>query len=112
MKLRLIDNSRAIGFAIVNANIIQMEQWEDCTGADAITCTDESFFPIGTGPYMVEEFLPNDSVLYVANPNYRDPNKPYFASIFLKGGGDAESAARAVLETGEADYAWNLQVAP
>ncbi len=30
----------------------------------------------------------------------------------IKGGGDAPSAARAVLETGEADYAWNLQVEP
>jgi peptide/nickel transport system substrate-binding protein len=28
----------------------------------------------------------------------------------LKGGGDAVSAARAVLQTGEYDYAWNLQV--
>jgi peptide/nickel transport system substrate-binding protein len=28
----------------------------------------------------------------------------------MKGGGDAVSAARAVLQTGEFDYAWNLQV--
>ena len=28
----------------------------------------------------------------------------------MKGGGDAASAARAVLQTGEYDYAWNLQV--
>ena len=28
----------------------------------------------------------------------------------MKGGGDATSAARAVLATGEYDYAWNLQV--
>ena len=28
----------------------------------------------------------------------------------MKGGGDAVSAARAVLQTGEYDYAWNLQV--
>ena len=28
----------------------------------------------------------------------------------MKGGGDATSAARAVLQTGEYDYAWNLQV--
>lgn len=32
--------------------------------------------------------------------------------MIFKGGGDAASAARAVLETGEADYAWNLQVEP
>ena len=51
-------------------------------------------------------------VTYVANPNYRDAAKPAFASVTLKGGGDAPSAARAVLETGEFDYAWNMQVEP
>ena len=28
----------------------------------------------------------------------------------MKGGGDAVSAARAVLQTGEYDFAWNMQV--
>jgi peptide/nickel transport system substrate-binding protein len=68
--------------------------------------------PIGTGPYVVESFTPGDQVTYVANENYREPNKPYFSKVLLKGGGDAASAARAVLETGEYDYAWNLQVEP
>jgi peptide/nickel transport system substrate-binding protein len=68
--------------------------------------------PTGTGPYKVDSFSPNDQVIYVANENFRDPNSPYFAKINLKGGGDATSAARAVLQTGEYDYAWNLQVEP
>jgi len=68
--------------------------------------------PIGTGPYVVKSFSPSDSVEYVMNENYREPNKPYFSSILLKGGGDAAAAARAVLQTGEFDYAWNLQVEP
>ncbi|MDP9354590.1 MAG: peptide ABC transporter substrate-binding protein, partial [Chloroflexota bacterium] len=68
--------------------------------------------PIGTGPFVIESFSPNDQVIYQANPNYRDPNKPYFATVNLKGGGDAASAARAVLQTGEWDHAWNLQVEP
>ena len=38
------------------------------------------------------------------------PNRPFFDTIEMKGGGDAPSAARAVLQTGEYDYAWNLQV--
>ena len=46
------------------------------------------------------------------NENYREPNKPYFETVNLKGGGDAASAARAVLQTGDYDYAWNLQVEP
>jgi peptide/nickel transport system substrate-binding protein len=67
---------------------------------------------IGTGPYKVESFRENDQVVYTANENYRDANKPYFATINLKGGGDAVSAARAVLETGDWNVAWNLQVEP
>jgi peptide/nickel transport system substrate-binding protein len=68
--------------------------------------------PVGTGPYKVESFSENDQVVYVINEHYREPNKPYFERINLKGGGDAASAARAVLETGDWDYAWNLQVEP
>src|SRR5215217_6676083 len=68
--------------------------------------------PVGTGPYKVESFSANDQAVYVVNENYREPNKPYFERVNLKGGGDAASAARAVLQTGEYDYAWNLQVEP
>ena len=39
------------------------------------------------------------------NPNYHLPNRPFFDTIEMKGGGDAVSAARAVLQTGEYDYA-------
>lgn len=68
--------------------------------------------PIGTGPYKVETFKENDQVIYVINENYREPNKPYFARVNLKGGGDAASAAQAVLQIGDWDMAWNLQVEP
>lgn len=71
-----------------------------------------AFKPIGTGPYVVDRFAQNDEVEYSINPNYREPNKPYFSAVYLKGGGDAPSAARAVLQTGDFDFAWNLQVAP
>jgi len=92
--------------------IIQAAQFADCTGAAAQECTEQNFYPVGTGPFVVTEFRANDTVLLEANQNYRDPNKPFFAEVVFKGGGDAASAARAVLETGEADYAWNLQVEP
>jgi peptide/nickel transport system substrate-binding protein len=92
--------------------IIQKAQFADCVGAKAQECTEQNFNPIGTGPFMVEEFKANDVVTFVANPKYREPGKPYFQRVIFKGGGDAEAAARSVLETGEADYAWNLQVLP
>ncbi|MHA3980462.1 peptide ABC transporter substrate-binding protein [Halovulum sp. GXIMD14794] len=92
--------------------VIQKAQFAECTGARAPECTEANFNPIGTGPFRVTEFRANDSVMLEANPNYRDADKPAFATALLKGGGDAASAARAVLETGEFDYGWNLQVEP
>ena len=66
--------------------------------------------PVGTGPYKFVDFKPGDIVLGDINRNYHMPNRPFFDTIEVKGGGDATSAARAVLQTGEFDYAWNLQV--
>ena len=66
--------------------------------------------PVGTGPYKFTDFKPGDMLRGVINTNYHEANRPYFDSIEMKGGGDAVSAARAVLQTGEYDYAWNLQV--
>ena len=92
--------------------IIQKAQFENCMGAKAPECTEQNFNPIGTGPFVVTEFKPNDVITFKANDNYRDPAKPAFATVTFKGGGDATAAGRAVMETGEFDYAWNLQLAP
>ena len=99
-------------FVSQSAPVLQKAQFADCMGADMSACSEQNFAPIGTGPFMVDEFRPNDVVTYVANPNFREEGKPGFDRVVFKGGGDAESAARAVLETGEADYAWNLQISP
>jgi len=66
--------------------------------------------PVGTGPYRFVDFNPGDLVKGERNPDYHLANRPHFDTIEMKGGGDAVSAARAVLQTGEYDYAWNLQV--
>ena len=92
--------------------ILQKAQFEKCIGAAAPTCTAANFGPIGTGAFEVASFKTNDVVTYKANPNYRDPAKPAFSGITMKGGGDALAAARAVFQTGEFDYAWNLQLSP
>ncbi len=69
-----------------------------------------NLLPIGTGPYKVVEFKPGDVVVYEPNSYFRNANNIAFKRIELKGGGDATSAARAVLQTGDADYSFNLQV--
>jgi peptide/nickel transport system substrate-binding protein len=66
--------------------------------------------PIGTGPYKIREFKPGDVILFDMNDKYREANKPFFKTVTWKGGGDATAAARAAFQTGDIDYAWNLQV--
>jgi peptide/nickel transport system substrate-binding protein len=66
--------------------------------------------PVGTGPYKFVDFKPGDLVRGEINPDYHVANRPYFDTIDMKGGGDAVSAARAVIQTGEYDFAWNMQV--
>jgi peptide/nickel transport system substrate-binding protein len=92
--------------------VIQAAQFADCLGARAPECTEANFGPIGTGPFVVDEFRPNDVIEFSANPNYRNPDQPGFATVTFRGGGDAVSAARSVCQTGEFDYAWNLQIDP
>ena len=99
-------------FAGNQSPVLQKAQFAACMGAAAPTCTDQNFGPIGTGPFRVTGFTVNDTVSLEANPEYRDPAKPAFATAMIKGGGDAEGSARAVMQTGEFDYAWNTQIPP
>jgi len=69
-----------------------------------------NLLPVGTGPYRVTQFKPGDVVIFEVNPYFRGVQTLGFTKVELKGGGDATSAARAVLETGDGDYAFNLQV--
>ena len=91
--------------------IISQEQFADCVGEAATTCEAQNTAPLGTGPYRIVSFEANERAVYERNPFYRG-DAPYFDRVILEGGGDAASAARAVMESGEADYAWNLQVEP
>jgi len=99
-------------FVGAQAPIIQKAQFAECMGPKAPECTEANFNPIGTGPFVVTEFKPNDVITLTANDNFREAGKPAFQTVNFKGGGDAAAAGRAVLETGEFDYAWNLQLAP
>jgi peptide/nickel transport system substrate-binding protein len=102
-----------VPFTGANEPVVQRAQFEACVGEAFVAC-EANLGPIGTGPYQVTEMRVEDTVLYDMNPNYRGvpEGKPYFGSVELKGGGTAEDSARSVLSTGEAHYAWNLQVAP
>ena len=101
-------------FVTYQSPILQAAQFADCMGEAAAACTDQNNGPIGTGPFKIDEFRTNDTAVYSLNENYRGAadGKPFFGAVTIIGGGDAESSARAVLVTDEADYGWNLQVLP
>jgi peptide/nickel transport system substrate-binding protein len=82
------------------------EAYKGANSRDAAT----NLKPVGTGPYRFVDFKPGDMVRGERNPDYHELNRPYFDTIEMKGGGDAVSAARAVIQTGEFDFAWNMQV--
>jgi len=98
-------------FTQQSGQILPQHILKDAVGTAAKTAP-FNLKPIGTGPYVVTGFTPGDSVVFDLNPNYWDAGKPFFDHVNLKGGGDATSAARAVMQTGEADWAWNLQIEP
>ena len=91
--------------------IISRVQFADCIGEPAGGCDAENHGPLGTGPYRVTGLTPNERAEYERNPHYRGP-EPYFDRVVIQGGGEAVDAARAVLEEGAADFAWNLQIEP
>ena len=90
-------------FVGAQAPVLQKAQFQACAGEKAPTCTEQNFNPQGTGPFKVTEFRTNDTITFDANPEYREADKPAFAKLVVKGGGDSAAAARSVLETGEFD---------
>jgi peptide/nickel transport system substrate-binding protein len=95
--------------ATASAMIIPKHLFEQYKGANSRQAP-ANLKPVGTGPYRFVDFKPGDLVRGERNPAYHLPNRPFFDTIEMKGGGDAVSAARAVIQTGEYDYAWNMQV--
>jgi peptide/nickel transport system substrate-binding protein len=65
---------------------------------------------VGTGPYRIVEWRPGDFIRAEINRHYHVPNRPFFDQLEIKCGGDAVGAARAVLQTGEYDFAYYVLV--
>nr|UXE45134.1 oligopeptide-binding protein AppA [uncultured bacterium] len=99
----------ALAFVGAQGMIIPKHLFADYVG-DKSRDAPANLKPIGTGPYKFKDFKPGDMVAGEINPNYHMDNRPYFDAFEMKGGGDAVSAARAVLQTAEFDFAWNMQV--
>lgn len=99
----------ADAFVASRGMLIPKHLFKDYNGANARDAP-TNIRAVGTSAYKLASFAPGDTLRAERNPNYHLPNQPYFDTLEVKGGGDAVSAARAVLQTGDYDYAWNLQV--
>lgn len=64
--------------------------------------------PIGTGPWVVQEWKAGDQIVFAKNPNYREaPEKPYLDSVFVKILPSREVGMQ-LLGTGEIHALWDL----
>ena len=99
----------ADAFVAATGQMIPKHLFKDYAGSNARDAP-TNLRPVGTSAYKFVSFAPGDNLRAELNPNYHMDNRPYFDTLEIKGGGDAVSAARAVLQTGDYDYAWNMQV--
>ncbi|MBD2577731.1 peptide ABC transporter substrate-binding protein [Oscillatoria sp. FACHB-1406] len=109
IKFKEVTPSWAIPFtgqsgAILPKHIFKAYQGKTAREAPA------NFEPVGTGPYRVISFKAGDIIVFEPNPFFREGTNNLFKRVELKGGGDARAAARAVLQFGDVDFAYNLQV--
>jgi peptide/nickel transport system substrate-binding protein len=112
----------ALPFVGVNGMIIPRHLFQDYNGANAQE-SPNNLLAVGTGAFRVRAFEEEDiliigddavstiKITYQPNPHFREPDKPFFGTVELRGGGDALTAAVAVLKEGTIDYGYNLQVA-
>lgn len=109
IKFKEVNPAWSLIFVGGEGMILPQHIYQNYNGANAREAP-ANLKPIGTGAYQVVDFRPGDTVIYEANPQFRQLDSLGFTRVELKGGGDATSAARAVLQTGDADFAYNLQV--
>ena len=63
--------------------------------------------PIGTGPWVVQEWNAGDQIVYAKNPNYREAGKPYLDGVIVKILPSREVGMQ-LLGTGEIHALWDL----
>lgn len=82
----------------------------DC---DPLTPQTHKFWqkPIGTGPYMVDEFVRNTYGVLERNPNYYRKGSGNIQKIYMSASGDNDPNLMVNAEAGKIDYAWSKSTA-
>ncbi len=112
----------ALPFVGVMGMILPAHAFTEYPGVKALQAPVNNL-PIGTGPFRVmspgvkpeevlllgSDLVPTNKITLEPNPYFREPDKPYFSRVIIKGGGTADEAARSVLQVGDVDWTHNLQ---
>jgi peptide/nickel transport system substrate-binding protein len=69
---------------------------------------DYSSKPVGAGPFVLKEWIPDDHVTLVRNPTYWNAPRPYLDSITYKGIPDVQQRQN-ILDAGEADLLYSVE---
>lgn len=64
--------------------------WSSIVPKSMVEAQGDAFWekPIGTGPFMVKEWVKGDHITLARNPNYWDTGKPYLDEVELRPGSD------------------------
>jgi peptide/nickel transport system substrate-binding protein len=112
-------------FVGIQGVILPRHVFEEYNGANASQAPANTM-PVGTGPYQAlspgiktqevifigTDLIETSKIVYEPNPFFREEDKPYFSRVELRGGVTEKEAIRLVLQTGDVDFAWNLQLTP
>jgi peptide/nickel transport system substrate-binding protein len=78
------------------------------TQAGAAESSNLATTAIGTGPFMLAEYVPQSHLRYVRNPNYWNPSLPYLDEVLMKIVTEEDTRV-AALRAGQVDYAFLSQ---
>ena len=99
-------------FVSAGTPVISRAQFADCVGKAAASCEAQKHRAAGHRRLSNHRLQGLTRRRFTSAIRSIGAPRRNFDRVVLKGGGDAISAARAAMERGEADYAWNLQVEP
>lgn len=76
---------------------------------ESVTADDLKNKGVGTGPFMIKEYLPDDHLLLERNPNYWQAGLPFLDAINVQIVPDANTRLL-MLESGQIDFVKNLSI--
>lgn len=79
----------------------------DAGSVDEMETWDYNQKPWGTGPFVLEEWVPGDHLTFVKNPYYREAGKPYLDKVIIRILPSREVGIQ-LLGTGEIHALWDI----